>query len=94
MNNTNLIIAFLSELIIRLKSKSPRFFVILQYIGIAAFVITGLPELLSFFGITLPASLSVFASKAIAAASLVFSVLTKLAVVDTANLPFSNSDKK
>lgn len=93
MNNTNVMIAFLKELIARLQRKSPRFFVILQYIGIAAFLLTGLPELLQFLGIVLPDALAAIASKTVMYASAVFTILTRLAVVDATDLPFSNPKK-
>ncbi len=52
--NNNAFILFLKELVLRVSSKSPKFFQILQIISGAFVLITGLPDFLSLLGITIP----------------------------------------
>lgn len=107
-NNT--LIAFLSEAIQRLSTKAPKFFVVLQWVSGFVSAITGLPEALASFGITLPPQLTVFENKIVAIASLVALVMAKLPVqhdmvskdssgaplvkLDPKKLPFSASKLK
>lgn len=66
---TNMLIAFLQELLQRFFTKSPKFFRIWQMITAIAAAITGIPETLAYFNITLPPALSIFENKFIAAVS-------------------------
>lgn len=69
MQNNNLLLAFLVELMNRLRTKKPKFFSYIQYgTGVMA-AITGLPDLLVKWGITLPPALMIFENKFIAACS-------------------------
>lgn len=73
-------IDFLQELVARLKAKNSKFFKVLQWIALVAALATGLPDLMDFFGITLPESLTVLQSKIVAIASTVVFVLAQLDV--------------
>ena len=74
----NMLIAFLQELLQRFFTKSPKFFRIWQWISASAAAITGLPEALAYFNITLPPSLSVFQNKFITAVTLGMWVMSRL----------------
>lgn len=82
----NIIIEFLSEIVIRLSKKSPLFFKILQYISIAVAIIPGIPALLESFGVTLPAFLADLSNQTIAICGIVAAFLTGLPV-DKAPVP-------
>lgn len=69
MEKQNLLISFLQELLQRFFTKSPKFFRIWQLITAIATAITGLPEALVYFGVTLPPSIAFFENKIIAAIS-------------------------
>lgn len=56
------LINFLVETFQRLLTKSPKYFVILQWLSFTAMVITGLPELLQGWGIVLPQFLTFLSS--------------------------------
>jgi hypothetical protein len=96
MKNT-VLIDFVVELIKRFGSKSPKFFVILQYISAALTIITGIPELITFlnaeFGLTIivPFKLEIFANKLVAWCSLVSWIIAKLTVdnPEETKLPFT-----
>lgn len=65
----NMLLAFLQELLQRFFTKSPKFFRIWQLITAIAAAITGLPELLAYFGVALPETLATFQNKFLAALS-------------------------
>jgi hypothetical protein len=73
--------AWLVELIKRFGQKSPKFFVILQWVGFVCALITGVPELLLNAGIELPAAFHKIASETVAIAALIMSLISKLPVV-------------
>jgi hypothetical protein len=79
MNNP--ILSFLTELVVRLRSKSPLFFKILQWISIAVTLITGLPEFLTWAGVqNLPDWFTLLQSKVASIAALVGLFLAGLPV--------------
>lgn len=86
MNNTPDVWAFLKELVQRLGQKMPAFFTVLAWIsGIVTFI-TGLPEILTQLGITLPEAMQVIANKTIAIASSVGLFISLLTVKDATNV--------
>lgn len=78
MQNQNQLLAFLVELINRLKTKKPRFFIYLQWLTGAMGAVTGLPGLLISWGATLSPSLAILENKFVAACSLGFVVASQL----------------
>lgn len=66
----NLFVAFLKELFLRFSTKSPKFFRIFQLISGVCGAVTGLPEVLSGLGISLPENLTVLQNKAVAYAAM------------------------
>lgn len=76
MNN----LTFLQELIARWKAKSPTFFKVVSTITFIAAFITGIPELLTELGVTLPEFLQVIANKAIAYAAIIGFIISRLTV--------------
>ena len=80
MNN----LTFLQELIARWKAKSPTFFKVISTITAIAAFITGIPELLTEFGIVLPDFLQAISNKTIAIATLVGFIISKLTVATPA----------
>lgn len=64
----NPLIAFLQELFLRVSAKSPKFFVIWQWVSGAVVALTGIPGFLSMFNIVLPHPYDIFANKIVAAA--------------------------
>ena len=85
---------YIKELFKRLFSKSPRFFVVLQYISIIAFVLTGLPGIIEEMGIELSDAMEVLQNKVVAVASAVSYFISRLAVIDPQNLPFTHPENK
>ena len=85
MNTPNPILAFLSEIVGRLGSKSPKFFKIIQIIAAIATLVPGIPAFLDYLGITLPDFLIAIENKTIAIAGLVATFISGLAV-DTKHL--------
>lgn len=61
----------------RLRAKSPKFFVIWQWISGIVAAVTGLPGFLREFGITLPAALSVGENKIVAIASVAALIMAR-----------------
>jgi len=80
MNTQNRLLAFLVEIVKRLKSKSPRFFLILQYISAGVTAVTGLPEFLTMFSISLPSPLNLLANRTVAICGVVSLVFAKLPI--------------
>ncbi len=74
------IISFLQELVARYTKKSPLLFKWIQGIAIVCMVITGVPDLLTYFGVALPEAISILANKTIAIASLVSLFISGLPV--------------
>lgn len=64
-----MLLAFLKELFQRFATKSPKFFKVWQWVFGTLTAVTGIPELLNSFNITLPSALSIFENKAVAFAS-------------------------
>ncbi len=92
------VMAFLIELIKRFSLKSPKFFQVIQAVGLIAGLITGVPEFLQLLGMQLPAAIAPFASKTIAAASSVLWIMAKLPVDPKAMLeskmPFTTKNQR
>jgi len=78
MQNQNQLLAFLIELANRLKTKKPRFFIYLQWLTGAMGAVTGLPGLLTTWGITLPPAATVLENKFVAACSVGFFIASQL----------------
>jgi hypothetical protein len=91
--NKPTIMDFLVELFNRLRTKSPKFFQIIQIIALTATLVTGIPDFLSMFGITLPPEAAVLANKAVAIASMVVWFISKL-TVDDSQLTIAQKAKK
>lgn len=89
---STLIWAFLKELAVRLKSKNPKIFNVIATIGAVAWVLTGLPDLLTSMGIHLPESFLVIQNKIVSISGVVVFVMSQLAVInpDEKQLPFTN----
>lgn len=78
MNNP--VLAFLVEIVTRLKSKSPKFFQVFQWIFGAATLITGLPEFFTWIGWTLPDFWIGLENKAVAIAGAILTLFAGLPV--------------
>lgn len=78
MQNQNMLLSFLIELVNRLKTKKPKFFIYLQWITGALGAVTGLPELLTSWGIVLPSATLVLENKIVAACSIGFFIASQL----------------
>jgi hypothetical protein len=85
MQPTNLFFSFLVELVKRLKTSKPKFFVYLQYFTMGLGAITGIPSFLLQFGITLPPAVSVLENKYVAWASVGFLIASQLTTQSTIN---------
>lgn len=81
MNNP--ILSFLTELVVRLRTKSPLFFKILQWVSIGVTLVTGVPEFLEYLGVkNLPEWATLLQSKSAGIAALVGIFLAGLPVVN------------
>lgn len=85
---------FLIELVKRFTADTPWFFRVIRNISIAAAVVSGAPQLLSFLvasGIEIPQGVFVLANKTVAIAALVASFIAQLTVTtkekETLNIP-------
>ncbi len=76
----NIIVKFIIELIVRWRSKSPKFFRILQYIAMGVALFSGVPELLEMLNVTLPDWATVLQSKIAGIVSVVAFLLAALPV--------------
>ena len=85
MQPNNLFLSFLVELIKRLKTSKPQFFVILQYITAGLGAVTGIPAFLKQFGIILPSAMVVLENKYVAWASIGFLIASQLTTQSTLN---------
>lgn len=90
---------FLREFINRLGGKSPKFFVIIKWLGIACAVITGLPGFLVQVGIDLPPDVLVLQDKVVAWAASIGAFIASLTVAnattitnETNALPFTENN--
>lgn len=81
----NPILDFLTEIVVRLRNKSPKFFKVLQVISILVALIPGIPTFLDYLGIVLPDFLIAIENKTIAIAGIVAAFLTGLPVEKTTN---------
>jgi hypothetical protein len=70
---------FLTDVLVRLFSKTPYFFKIVRTIGIVLATITGLPIFLTEVGINLPDAWDMVTNKIVAYASLVAAFVAQLA---------------
>ena len=90
MNNP--ILSFLTELVVRFRSKSPLFFKIIQWVSVAVTLVTGVPEFLEYLGVTnLPEWATVLQSKVASIAALVAVFLSGLPV-DTPPIEKGNKE--
>jgi hypothetical protein len=78
MNPSN----FWVEFIKRLLSDNPKFFKYIQWVSLAVSAITGLPELLTYFGVHLTGYWLTFENKTLAACGLVALLLSRLPNAD------------
>lgn len=69
---------FWFQLFQRLFSTNPKFFKVIQIASIVCAAVTGLPELFSWLGVTLPEAWQAISSVAIAKASLLLAVFSQL----------------
>ncbi len=75
---SNQLLNFLIELVGRLRTQKPRFFVYLQYITAAMGAVTGLPGLLMQWGVTLPPAMTILENRFVAACSVGFFIASQL----------------
>jgi hypothetical protein len=94
MENQNQLIAWFIEFFKRFALKSPKFFQVLQFIGAAAAIITGIPEALLKYGITLPDDVKFFADKTIAIAGMIMWMISKLPVDQKVHEALSEETKQ
>lgn len=106
----NVFLSWLQEMFLRFSTKSPKFFVIWQWISGVITAISGLPAFLTQLGVVLPPSLMIFENKVVgaAAAAVLFmslmpaqGTITKtdtngapLKTTDPEKLPFTNASEK
>lgn len=93
MNTTPNVLAFLQEIVARLKAKSPAFFKVINWIAAITTVLTGLPGLLIQLGITLTPALTILENKTVAIASMAALLISKLTVANatTTSLPYTEN---
>lgn len=89
---SNILFDLLQELLTRIKSKSPKLFVVIQWIALLAAAITGLPYLLQEMGIELGMKLDSILDDVVFWASTVTFVVSKLPVLhpEEKKLPITN----
>ncbi len=76
----NPLLSFLQEIFTRLKSKSPKFFVIWQWIFGALTAITGIPSFLQMYNIHVPEVFGPYMTRLVAFASAVVWFMSKMPV--------------
>lgn len=87
-------ISFLKEMIVRLFEKTPVFFKIISWISFAAFLATGLPGIIEYFGVSLPENLQILQNEIVGWASAIVTYVTRLTVIDPSNLPLSGNKQQ
>ena len=85
MQPTNLFFSFLVELIKRLKTAKPKFFIYLQDAALVLGAITGIPAFLEQYNIVLPPAVTMFENKFVAAATVGFLIASQLTSQSTIN---------
>jgi hypothetical protein len=75
---SNQLLNFLIELFSRLRTKKPKFFIVLQWLTAFMGAVTGLPALLIQWGVTLPPALTILENKFVAACSVGFFIASQL----------------
>ena len=83
-SGNGMLLNFLIELVGRLKTKKPKFFLILQSLTAVLGAVTGIPSFLAQFGITLPPAAVVLENKYVAWASIGFLIASQLTTQSTA----------
>jgi hypothetical protein len=78
MPQQNQLLSFLIELVQRLRTKKPKFFVYLQWITSVFAAITGIPSFLAQFGIVLPPAATALENKYVAWALIGFTNASQL----------------
>lgn len=89
----NPLLAFFVELFQRFGQKSPTFFKVFGWISAIVTALTGIPDFLSMFSITLPAPWNALSSKTAAIASLVAFFISNLTVTQATSVA-ANPDNK
>lgn len=86
---------FFAELILRLTSKSPKFFVVIQNISLALMIVAFIPEILTDFNIVLPEKTTLIITRIVGACATISAILSKLPVAeDKLNKPLPFTDLK
>ena len=89
---TNPAVSFLVELVQRIGQKSPKFFVVLSVIASIATAVTGLPALLDWWGVHLPASLTVLENTVVAKCSLTALFISMLTAKNAVGVATNNAN--
>jgi hypothetical protein len=95
---SNPLVAFLVEIFGRLSAKSPKFFIVWQWISGAVVAVSGLPALLTALNVVLPPALTVLENKTVGiAASVAFfmslmTVQNKTVSTSAAGTPLKETD--
>lgn len=76
----NPLLSFLQEIFTRLKAKSPKFFVVWQWIFGVVTAVTGIPGFLAMFHVILPSLFSVYVDQAVSIAGSVLFFMSKMPV--------------
>lgn len=96
----NPLFAFVSELFLRLGTKSPKFFIVIQWISAILVALTGLPQFLEMLGVKLGAPWNALENKIVAVASATAFVISMLPTQnnavskDSTGLPLKKTDAK
>ncbi|HSY76875.1 MAG TPA: hypothetical protein VK890_08465, partial [Bacteroidia bacterium] len=78
MQPQNQFLSFFIELAQRLRTKKPRFFIVLQWLTGVLAGVTGIPSFLAQFHITLPPAATALENKYVAWAAIGFSIASQL----------------
>jgi hypothetical protein len=84
MQPQNQFLSFLVELAQRLRTKKPRFFIVLQWLTGVLAGVTGIPSFLAQFHITLPPAATALENKYVAWAAIGFSLASQLTTANPA----------
>lgn len=81
MDPNNPLWLFLQEIVLRFRSKSPKTFVIIQWLSGVTAAITGLPGAIQALGLALPPAATFFESKIVAAATTASLIMARLPIM-------------
>lgn len=76
----NPLLSFLQEIFTRLKAKSPKFFIVWQWIFGIATAVTGIPGFLAMFHVIVPSLFSTYVDQSVGIASSVLFFMSKMPV--------------